>query len=70
MVFTQLARTTPHCTFVTDAPYMENDPVPGRAVVSLEDPEAHVTFHLVARMDATGLAARLFDWSATRGSME
>lgn len=64
MVFTQLARTTPHCTFVTDAPYMENDPVPGRTVVPLEEPEAHVTFHLVACVGATGLAARLFDWAS------
>ena len=62
VVFAQLARTTPHCTFVTDAPYMENDPVPGRATVPLEDPEAHVTFYLVARANGTGLAARFFDW--------
>lgn len=66
MVFAQLARTTPHCTFVTDAPYMENDPVPGRAVVPLEDAEARVTFWLVARVNATGLAVRLFDWCASR----
>ena len=64
MVFTQLARTTPHCTFVTDAPYMENDAVPGRAVVPLEDNEARVTFYLVARSGAAGLAARLFAWVA------
>lgn len=64
MVFAQLARTTPHCTFVTDAPYMENDPVPGRTVVPLEDPEARVTFYLVVRSNVTGLAARLFDWCA------
>lgn len=66
MVFAQLARTTPYCTFVTDAPYMENDPVPGRTVVPLEDPEAHVTFYLVVRANVTGLAARLFDWAETR----
>lgn len=66
MVFTQLVRTTPHCTFVTDAPYMENDAVPGRAVVPLEDDETHVTFYLVGRACATGLAARLFDWVAQR----
>lgn len=64
VVFTQLARTTPHCTFVTDAPYMENDAVPGRAVVPLEDDEARVTFYLVARSGAAGLASRLFDWVA------
>lgn len=64
MVFTQLARTTPHCTFVTGAPYMENDPVPGRTVVPLEDSEAHVAFYLVARANATSLAAGLFDWCA------
>ena len=65
IVFSQLARTTPHCTFVTDAPYMENDPVPGRTVVPLEDSEAHVTFYLVARVGAAGLAARLFDWASS-----
>ena len=62
MVFAQLARTTPHCTFATDAPYMENDPVPGRTIVPLQDAETHVTFYLVARSDVTGLAARLFEW--------
>ena len=65
IVFSQLARTTPHCTFVTDAPYMENDPVPGRTVVPLEDSETRVTFYLVVRVDATGLAARLFDWASS-----
>lgn len=65
IVFSQLARATPHCTFVTDAPYMENDPVPGRTVVPLEDSEAHVTFYLVARVGAAGLAARLFDWASS-----
>lgn len=65
IVFSQLARTTRHCTFVTDAPYMENDPVPGRTVVPLEDSEAHVTFYLVARVGAAGLAARLFDWASS-----
>ena len=64
MVFAQLARTTPHCTFVTDAPYMENEAVPGRAVVPLEDTEARVTFFLIGRVGATGLPARLFDWVA------
>lgn len=62
MVFAQLARTTPHCTFATDAPYMENDPVPGRTIVPLQDAETHVTFYLVARSDVTGLAVRLFEW--------
>lgn len=62
MVFAQLARTTPHCTFATDAPYMENDPVPGRTIVPLQDAETHVTFYLVARSDVMGLAARLFEW--------
>ena len=65
VVFNQLARTTPHCTFVTNAPYMESAPVPGRTVVPLEDPEVHVTFRLVARPGATGLPASLFDWAAS-----
>lgn len=66
MVFSQLARTTPHCTFVTDAPYMECEPLPGRAVVPIEDAEADVAFFLIARVDATGLAAQLFAWAASR----
>ena len=44
---------------------MENDPVSGRTVVPLEDSEAHVTFYLVARVGAAGLAARLFDWDSS-----
>ena len=63
-VFSQLARTTPHCTFTTDAPYLENDPIPGRAVVPLEDAEARATFYAVVRTDATDLALRLFEWIA------
>lgn len=65
MVFSQLVRTTPHCTFVTDAPYMENDPLPGRAVVPVEDEAACATFYLVVRADASGLAAQLFEWAAS-----
>ena len=63
MVFDQLARTTPHCTFVTNAPYMERAPVPGRTVVPLEDPEVHVTFRLVMRSGSAGLPADLFGWA-------
>lgn len=62
MVFSQLARTTPHCTFVTDAPYMENSTPSGRVVVSIEDDAAQVTFHLIARSGAADLAAQLFKW--------
>lgn len=62
MVFSQLARTTPHCTFVTDAPYMENSTPSGRVVVPIEDDAAQVTFHLIARSGAAGLAAQLFNW--------
>lgn len=65
MVFSQLVRTTPHCTFVTDAPYMENDPLPGRAVVPVEDEAACATFYLVVRADASGLAAQLFEWATS-----
>lgn len=61
VVFGQLARSTPHCTFVTDAPYMEGEVEAGRVVVPLEDADAHAVFWLVARRDAGGLAARLFD---------
>ena len=66
MVFSQLVRTTPHCSFVTDAPYMENDPLPGRAVVPVEDEAACATFYLVVRADASGLAAQLFEWATSR----
>ncbi len=66
MVFAQLARTTPHCTFVTDAPYMERELPAGRAIVPIEDEAACVTFYLVVRMGAPGLAAQLFEWVASR----
>lgn len=68
MVFSQLARTTPHCTFVTDAPYMENEQLPGRTVVTVEDEEACVTFYLVVRTDASGLATQLFEWASAHGN--
>ena len=61
MVFTQLSHSTPHCTFITDAPF-QSDPVPGRAVVPIVDDGAHAVFHLIARADATDIVARLFAW--------
>ena len=66
MVFSQLVRTTPHCTFMTDAPYMENSQLPGRAVVPVADEEAQVTFYLIARANAAGLASQLFEWATSR----
>ncbi len=63
MVFTQLSHSTPHCTFITDAPF-QSDPVPGRAVVPIMDEGAHAVFHLVARADASDIVARLFAWVA------
>lgn len=61
VVFSQLARSTPHCTFVTDAPYMENDAVPGRAVVPIDGEGAHAVFMLVARQDAGEKVLRLLE---------
>lgn len=66
VVFAQLARSTPHCTFVTDAPYMESEAVPGRAVVAIDEADAHARFRLVARRDASEGVARLFDWVVSR----
>lgn len=61
VVFSQLSRSTPHCTFTTDAPYLEG-PVPGRAVVPIDDKIACASFHLVVRDDAQGVPAALFSW--------
>lgn len=66
MVFMQLAHTTPHCTFVTDAPFQRGSH-PGRAVVPISDSDAHVGFHLVARSDASGVARALFSWVSESG---
>lgn len=60
-VFTRLARSTPHCTFTTDAPFLA-DPNPGRAVVPIADESAHAVFHLVVRADASPTVAELFRW--------
>lgn len=60
-VFGQLARSTPYCTFVTDAPYMGGMPA-GRAIVPITSPDAHATFYLVIRKDAPEIVRTLFDW--------
>lgn len=64
-VFARLVRSTPLCAFTTDAPFL-GDPIPGRAVVPIDDPMAHAVFYLVARADAMGLAAELFAWVRSR----
>lgn len=61
MVFMQLSYSTPHCTFISDAPF-QSDPVPGRAVVPIVDDGAHAVFYLIARADARGIASGLFSW--------
>ena len=61
MVFMQLSYSTPHCTFISDAPF-QSDPVPGRAVVPIVDDSAHAVFYLIARADARGIASGLFSW--------
>ncbi|OUP11097.1 LysR family transcriptional regulator [Collinsella sp. An2] len=67
-VFAQLARTTPHCLFTTDAPYLEAR-MPGRAIAPIDEPWAHLTFWLVARADATGEVRQLFDWAQGHAMM-
>lgn len=61
MVFMQLSYSTPHCTFISDAPF-QSDPVPGRAVVPIVDDGAHAVFYLIAPADARGIASGLFSW--------
>lgn len=63
-VFMQLAHSTPHCTFVTDAPHNQGA-LAGRSIVPLDDEIAHATFHLIMRTDAPGLARQLFTWVQT-----
>lgn len=65
-VFAQLARTTAHCTFVTDAPYLEGFPS-GRVIVPIADASAHATFWLVVRADARGVVRGLFEWAREKG---
>lgn len=60
-VFFQLARSTPHCRFTTDAPFLRN-PHPGRAVVEIKDDVAHAVFHLAIARSTTGPARNVFDW--------
>lgn len=66
-VFSQLARTTPHCVFTTDAPYLDAQ-VPGRVVVPVDEAWAHLTFWLVVRADARGETRQLFDWVRARAA--
>ena len=63
VVFAQLARSTPHCTFTTDAPYLEG-PLPGRVVVPIDDEGACASFYLIVRETAGGVPAALFCWAS------
>lgn len=69
MVFDQLVHSTPYCTFATDAPFQRGS-IPGRAIVPIDDADAHALFRLVVRADAHGLAARLFAWVEEQAGME
>ncbi|WP_455138539.1 LysR family transcriptional regulator [Thermophilibacter sp.] len=66
-VFSQLARTTPHCVFTTDAPYLDAQ-APGRAIVPVDEAWAHLTFWLVVRADTRGETRQLFDWVRARAA--
>ena len=61
-VLFQLARSTPHCSFATDAPFQRN-PHPGRAIVEIKDDAAHAVFHLAIARSTTGLPRNVFDWA-------
>ena len=62
-VFSQLARSTPHCTFITDAPH-NRGALSGRAVVPITEKDACATFYLMMRADAPERARQLFAWAA------
>lgn len=61
MVFEQLAVTSPLLGFVTDATYLSGE-MSGRVVVPLDEPEAHVSFYLLANVDGSKQALELFSW--------
>lgn len=61
-VFLRLARTTPHCVFTTDAPFL-SDSTPGRAVVPIKGAFAEASYRLVVHAHATGEVAELFRWA-------
>lgn len=66
-VFAQLSRSTPHCLFTTDAPFL-TDARTGRAVVPLADEAANAVFHLVIRKDAGRIPSGLFERVARSSS--
>ena len=61
MVFEQLAVTSPLLGFVTDAAYLSGE-MPRRVVIPLDEPEAHVSFYLLANIDGSKQALELFNW--------
>lgn len=61
VVFEQLSLTSPLLGFVTNAAYLSGE-MAGRTVVPLEDPEARVSFYLLANREASAQALELFDW--------
>ena len=63
VVFEQLSRTSPLLGFVTDAAYLSGE-TPGRTVIPLDEPDAHVSFHLLVSVDGSEQARKLFEWTA------
>lgn len=61
MVFEQLAVTSPLLGFVTDAAYLSGE-MSRRVVIPLDEPEAHVSFYLLANVDGSKQALELFSW--------
>ena len=62
-----LSRSTPHCLFTTDAPFL-TDARTGRAVVPIADEAANAVFHLVIRKDAGRIPSGLFERVARSSS--
>ncbi len=61
-IFLQQVRTSDLLTFTTNAP--ENTSThKSRKAIPITDPEAHVTFHLCARADASARVTELFEWA-------
>lgn len=59
-VFAELARSTPYCMFITDAPGSRDVPA-GHTKVALDDPAASASFSLVLGAHASALARGFFD---------
>lgn len=62
LVFSQLARTSPLPSFVTEASSEDDCAALDRVAVPLEDPEVHVTFHLAMPASPHRELRDLADW--------